>query len=74
VRNWVERFSQATSLPILLWDENLTSVDAQEIARRQRRKVHEPIDDLAARVMLQSYLDAAREGLAPVFPFEEQNT
>jgi len=25
-------------------------------------------------VMLQSYLDAAREGLAPTFPLEERNT
>jgi putative holliday junction resolvase len=74
VKNWVERFSQTTSLPIVLWDENLTSVDAQEIARRQRRKLREPIDDLAARVMLQSYLDAAREGLAPTFPLEERNS
>jgi putative Holliday junction resolvase len=67
VKRWVERFAKTTSLPIVLWDENLTSVDAQEIARRQRRKTREPIDDLAARVMLQSYLDAARDGLAPVF-------
>jgi putative Holliday junction resolvase len=72
VKNWIERFSQTTSLPITMWDENLTSVDAQEMARRQRRKLREPIDDLAARVMLQSYLDAIREGLA--FPPEEQNS
>jgi putative Holliday junction resolvase len=72
VKNWVERFSQTTALPIILWDENLTSVDAQEIARRQRRKLTEPIDDLAARVMLQSYLDAMREGLA--LPPEEQHS
>jgi len=71
VKNWVGRFEKTTSLPILLWDENLTSIDAQEIARRQRRKRTEPIDDLAARVMLQSYLDAARDGLAPIFPSEE---
>jgi RNase H-fold protein (predicted Holliday junction resolvase) len=51
-------------LPIVLWDEQLTSVDAVEIARRQRRKREAPIDDLAARVMLQSYLDALRDGLA----------
>ena len=74
VKNWVQRFSQTTSLPILLWDENLTSVDAQEMARRQRRKLTDPIDDLAAQVMLQSYLDAVRDGLAPEFPPQERNS
>lgn len=73
VKNWVERFAKTTHLPIMLWDETLTSVDAQEIARRQRRKPTDPTDDLAARVMLQSYLDAVRDGLAPVFPAEEHN-
>jgi putative holliday junction resolvase len=65
VRLWVERFSQVTDLPIILWDEQLSSVDAKEIARRNRRKVTDRIDDLAARVILQSYIDALRDGLAP---------
>jgi len=64
VRRWVEHFGQTTSLPIILWDEQLSSADAREIARQQRRKPGEPIDDLAARVILQSYLDAVRDGLA----------
>lgn len=64
VRRWVERFQQTTPLPILLWDEQLTSVDAREISIRQGRNRREAIDDLAARVILQSYLDAVRNGLA----------
>lgn len=64
VRLWIERFSQTTPLPIITWDEQLTSLDAEAIARTQRRKHDAPIDDLAARVMLQSYLDALRDGLA----------
>lgn len=68
VRRWAERFAQTTALPMISWDENLTTVDAQEFARRQRRKRSEPIDDLAARVMLQSYLDAVRDDLAPELP------
>ena len=64
VRNWVDYLKQATDLPIVLWDEQLTSVDAAELARQKRRKPNEPIDDLAARLMLQSYLDALRDGLA----------
>ncbi len=65
VRRWAARFAATTTLPILFWDEQLTSVDAAEIARSKRRKPRDPIDDLAARVMLQSYLDALRDGLAP---------
>lgn len=70
VLRWVEQLAAATSLPIILWDEQLTSAEARELARRQRRKVGAPIDDLAARVMLQSYLDAVRDGLAS-FPVTE---
>ena len=65
VRLWVERYRATTSLPIVLWDEHLTSVDAQQLARQHRRKFRQPIDDLAARLILQSYLDALRDGLAP---------
>ena len=47
-----------THLPISEVSEYLTSVEAREIARELKRKPAEPIDDLAARVILQSYLDA----------------
>jgi putative holliday junction resolvase len=67
VRLWIERFRETTELPIIEWDEQLTSEDARDIARLQRRKFDDPIDDLAARLILQSYLDALRDGLA-TFP------
>jgi putative holliday junction resolvase len=65
VRLWAERFAETTSLPIIFWDEQLTSDDARELAKLHKRKVTDAIDDLAARLILQSYLDALREGLAP---------
>jgi RNase H-fold protein (predicted Holliday junction resolvase) len=68
VRLWIERFGETTELPVIEWDEQLTSEDARDIARLQRRKFDDPIDDLAARVMLQSYLDALRDGLATIPP------
>ncbi len=64
VRLWVERLREMTSLPIVLWDEQLSSEDARTLARQQRRKFTQPIDDLAARVILQSYLNAVHDGLA----------
>lgn len=64
VRLWAQRFQEAIGLPILFWDEQFTSEDAKNIARQQRRAPNQPIDDLAARLILQSYLDARRDGLA----------
>lgn len=64
VRNWVDRFAETNAFPMILWDEQLSSADAREIAKQQRRKPGAPIDDLAARVILQSYLDAVWDGLA----------
>jgi putative Holliday junction resolvase len=64
VRNWVSHLRDAITLPVIFWDETLTTVEAAELARQQKRKRDAAIDDLAARVMLQSYLDALRDGLA----------
>lgn len=73
VRLWVERFSETHTLPVLLWDESLTSEDAREVAIRQKRGVRDPIDDLAARLILQSYLNAVRDGLADPPPQSRVN-
>ncbi|MDX1991546.1 MAG: Holliday junction resolvase RuvX [bacterium] len=64
VRTWAERYAETTTLPMVFWDEHLTSLDALELAKQKRRKSTDPIDDLAARLILQSYLDALRDGLA----------
>ncbi|MEL6524148.1 MAG: Holliday junction resolvase RuvX [Chloroflexota bacterium] len=64
VRLWIERFSATTKLPIVEWDEQLSSEDAKALAKRQGRHVRDPIDDLAARVILQSYINAVNDGLA----------
>ncbi|QPC80893.1 Holliday junction resolvase RuvX [Phototrophicus methaneseepsis] len=68
VRTWIGRFQEQTDLPIIEWDEQLTSDDAREIAKIQKRDRRAPIDDLAARLILQSYLDALKDGLAPPPP------
>lgn len=70
VRAWAERLRPLTPLLIIFWDEQLTSVDAREISIRKGRSPRDPIDDLAARVMLQSYLDAVQSGLAAPFPHD----
>ena len=64
VRSWAERLAEATALPVVLWDEQLSTSDARDLAQSKRRKPGAPVDDLAARVILQSYIDAVRDGLA----------
>lgn len=74
VRLWVERFRETMTLPVVYWDEQMSSEEAKSLARRARRRPSDAIDDLAARVILQSYLDALRDGLAPhpLKPSEER--
>ncbi|MEM6281406.1 MAG: Holliday junction resolvase RuvX [Chloroflexota bacterium] len=64
VLQWVKELREATTLPIKLWDEVLSSADALEMAKELRRKQGDPIDDLAARIILQSYINALSDGLA----------
>lgn len=64
VRTWIQRFQETTDLAIIEWDEQLSSFDAKEIAILQGRGMRDAIDDLAARVILQSYINAVNDGLA----------
>lgn len=53
-----------TGLPVILWDERLTTVAAERIlmecgVRRENRK--EKVDQIAAALILQGYLDNQRD-------------
>lgn len=61
VREFVRLLGETFSIPIQTWDERLTSVQAHRMLReasvkgaKQRKKV----DQMAAAILLQSYLDA----------------
>ena len=63
VKSFARSLSMRLSVPVVLHDETLTTKDAEEILRNggirgKRRK--EAVDKLAAALILQSYLDAAR--------------
>jgi putative Holliday junction resolvase len=67
VRTFADRLATATGLPLELWDERLTSVQAaraqvgpRKRAARGTKKRRAPADDLAAAIILQSYLDRHR--------------
>lgn len=60
VQAFAEELGALTGLPIRLWDERLTSREAHQIlyeaghARQEHRKV---VDQVAATLILQSFLD-----------------
>jgi putative Holliday junction resolvase len=59
--SFVRTLAQATPLPVVKWDERLTTAQVERVliegdVRRADRK--EKRDQLAATVLLQSYLDA----------------
>jgi putative Holliday junction resolvase len=60
VQDFVAVLKAAVSVPIKLWDERLTSAQANRVliqgnVRRDKRK--EKVDKMAAAILLQSYLD-----------------
>ena len=59
--SFMDRVRTATGLPVIPWDERLTTVQAERAliegdVRRSRRKL--VIDQVAAVIILQTYLDA----------------
>jgi putative Holliday junction resolvase len=72
---FIAELRRATTVPVMEWDERLTSVQAERAllegnVRRRERK--QKIDKVAAQIMLQSYLDATGmlEGPAPAGPHD----
>ena len=67
VEAFADRLAKASGLPLELWDERFTSVQAERRpadprkggTKRGRRRPA-PADDLAAAILLQSYLDRLR--------------
>jgi len=66
VQEFVALLKTALAVPIRTWDERLTSVQANRLlveanVRRDKRKGK--VDQLAAAILLQSYLDARSGGV-----------
>jgi len=64
----IEKIRGATGLPVIEWDERLTTVQAErilvagDVSRARRRQV---IDQVAAVILLQAWLDAQHAGETP---------
>jgi putative Holliday junction resolvase len=72
VRSFAQRVAEVSGLPLELWDERLTSVQAERSvvgprkpAARGAKRRRAPADDVAAAIILQSYLDRHRSDTTP---------
>lgn len=65
VKTFVESLRGSVTVPIVLWDERMTTDIAEQAARQSRPRgrrsgSRERVDGMAAAVLLQSYLDSRR--------------
>jgi putative Holliday junction resolvase len=62
---FARELGELTGLPIHLWDERLTTREAHEIlyqAGRQRQQHRQVVDQVAATLILQSFLNSREQG------------
>lgn len=60
-----EALERRTKLPIILWDERLTTVESERILTQcgvRKANQKKVIDQVAAAIILQSYLDSLQQG------------
>lgn len=61
VKEFVMVLKEAITIPVKTWDERLTTVQAQRLLREssvKKRKHRQRVDQSAAAILLQSYLDS----------------
>jgi putative Holliday junction resolvase len=64
IRRYAERLAKTLQVPIELWDESYSTVEAEDLMQVSRKKMTPRerrgwVDAVAAAVILQSYLDSA---------------
>jgi len=62
--SFARRLAASLKVPVVLWDERLTTVEAESLLRdagKSSGRRRDIIDAAAAAVILQSYLDASEE-------------
>lgn len=59
-----ERLARVATVPIVYWDERYSTTEAEQIARSRGRgrRARKPVDEVAAAVILRSYLDSLPSG------------
>jgi len=59
-REFAREVEEATGITVHLWDERLSSVQAERVMGGDARKRRGSVDKVAAAIVLQSFLDARR--------------
>jgi putative Holliday junction resolvase len=64
--HFAQLVARVSGVPVSMWDERLTTVEAEAVLRAQGRSVRKAraagqVDAIAAAVILQDYLDATRD-------------
>lgn len=65
VEEFAEELRQKFELPVHLWDERLTSVEANRVLREAELSIEKraaAVDRMAAVLILQNYMDARKSG------------
>lgn len=60
VREFAEKLKKGISIPVILWDERYTTVEANEALQKMGYNIHEckdVIDKVAASLILRNYLE-----------------
>ena len=63
VKRFAEKLAQQVNLPIVFWDESFTTIEAAQILRgtkKRRKKRKQIIDQVAAVLILEGYLEELR--------------
>ena len=61
-----DSLQRRTGLPVVMSDERLTTVEAEEIMKKQgipREKFHDYVDMIAAGLILEEYMENHRDGI-----------
>jgi putative holliday junction resolvase len=65
IRDFAARLSEKSGVPVRFWDERLTTVQAQRVLKESGISIEKrarAVDQLAAVILLESYLDALSAG------------
>ena len=64
-REFKDKIERRTGIPVTMWDERLTTVEADEImneARIRGKERKEYVDMIAAQIILEDYLNSMKRG------------
>jgi putative Holliday junction resolvase len=70
IRRYAERLAEAVSIPVKLWDETYSTVEAESFMKTSRKRLtpqerREWVDAVAAAVILQDYLNSLSPAANP---------